>query len=183
MKALLCIMLLITFVPTIGINVIFDSGFINSGFVEFIKQDTIIRQQVKKYTDDVDIGDAVIRAYYKHDVDPRLILSVIKTESNYKPSAVSSAGAVGLMQVMESTAYLLQRENMISDDFNLYNIQDNVDIGTAILKYELSKFPLVEALAAYNCGHRAGVLWANNRELLPTETQEYPYKVLKHYQI
>lgn len=83
----------------------------------------------------------------KHDVDPQLVKCVIKIESDFNPEAVSSAGAMGLMQLMQETAnyYFLE---------NPFDPEKNVDTGIRHLKSLLIYFkndvPL--SLAAYHAG-------------------------------
>jgi hypothetical protein len=96
------------------------------------------------------IDGAVERIAAQHSLPPLLIHSVIKVESNYNPLAVSPKGAMGLMQLIPSTA----RRFGVSDSFNpLENIQG----GAKYLKYLLDlynwNYPL--ALAAYNAGEGA----------------------------
>lgn len=80
-------------------------------------------------------------------VDPQLVKCIIKVESDFNPDAVSSAGAMGLMQLMQETAscYYLQ---------NPFDPEKNVDAGVRHLKSLLDYFkndvPL--ALAAYHAG-------------------------------
>lgn len=81
---------------------------------------------------------------------PALVHSVIEAESNYDPDAVSSKGAVGLMQLMPETA----RELAVKDRRDPHQ---NVRGGTAYLKQLLDRYAgssdqLLKALAAYNAG-------------------------------
>ena len=81
---------------------------------------------------------------------PALVHSVIEAESNYDPDAVSSKGAVGLMQLMPETA----RELAVEDRRDPHQ---NVRGGTAYLKQLLDRYAgsrdqLLKALAAYNAG-------------------------------
>jgi soluble lytic murein transglycosylase-like protein len=99
---------------------------------------------------DTGIDDAVERIAAQHSLPPRLIHSVIKVESNYNPLAVSPKGAMGLMQLIPSTA----RRFGVSDSFNpLENIQG----GAKYLKYLLDLYngSYSLALAAYNAGEGA----------------------------
>ena len=98
----------------------------------------------------LNINDAVERIAAQNSLPPQLIHSVIKVESNYNPVAVSSAGALGLMQLIPATA----RRFGVSDVFNpVQNIQG----GARYLRYLLDlydgNYPL--ALAAYNAGEGA----------------------------
>jgi soluble lytic murein transglycosylase-like protein len=103
----------------------------------------------------------------KHGVNPYLVMGLAWHESGWNPSAISSAGAVGIMQVMPATAQdsgpaLLHRE------VNLYDAADNIDMGTAILKNNLDRYhyDLAKALVAYYAGAGAVTDWSklNNDE-------------------
>lgn len=93
------------------------------------------------------IDIAITTSAKRFNVDESLIRAVIKQESSYNPYAVSSAGAMGLMQLMPSTAESLG----VSDPYNVFQ---NVYGGTKYLYEMLLKFDGDEslALAAYNAG-------------------------------
>lgn len=82
-----------------------------------------------------------------HGVDPLLVKCIIKIESDFNPDAVSPAGAMGLMQLMQDTADYYR----LTDPFNP---EQNVDAGVrhlkALLIYFANDIPL--ALAAYHAG-------------------------------
>jgi soluble lytic murein transglycosylase-like protein len=92
----------------------------------------------------------VREAAERHSVDPALIRAVIETESNWNAGAISRKGAVGLMQLIPTTA---QRFG-VND---LYSPQQNVDAGVRYLKTLLERYNgnLELALAAYNAGEGA----------------------------
>ena len=96
------------------------------------------------------IGEAVERIAREHSLSPELIHSVIKVESNYNPYAVSSKGALGLMQLIPATA----RRFGVSDVFNpIENIQGGARYLRYLLDLYAGNYPL--ALAAYNAGEGA----------------------------
>lgn len=111
---------------------------------------------------------------FKYGLDPDLVRAVIKVESNYNPKAVSPKGAIGLMQLLPSTAKLMG----VKDP---YDIEENIYGGCKYLKFLLEEFSgdLKLALAAYNAG-KEKVLQYNG---IPPykETVEYVKNVLKIY--
>lgn len=92
----------------------------------------------------------VERIARQNQLSPKLIHSVIRVESNYDPYAVSPKGALGLMQLIPSTA----RRFGVSD---VFDPADNIQGGARYLKYllELYKGDNALALAAYNAGEGA----------------------------
>ncbi|CAH1055764.1 lytic transglycosylase domain-containing protein [Paenibacillus pseudetheri] len=124
--------------------------------------------------------DLIQTASAKYGVPVDLIKAVIDTESSFNPNIVSSAGAKGLMQLMDGTA----RGLGVSDSFDP---AQNIDGGVRYLSYQLKRFDGQEkmALAAYNAGPgrviNLGV--SNDQELLekltllPKETQSYITKI------
>lgn len=111
----------------------------------------------------------------KYGVDPKLATAVAQVESNYSPQVVSSAGAVGVMQLMPDTAKGLGVRN-------IYDPRENIDGGVAYLKQLLTTFngDVTKAVAAYNAGAQA-VKSYNGVPPYP-ETRNYVAKVLKAYQ-
>ena len=81
----------------------------------------------------------------RHGVDPDLVHAVIASESGYRTSAQSPAGAQGLMQLMPGT----QRDLGVADAFDP---RQNVDAGVAYLRRLTDEFGTVLAIAAYNAG-------------------------------
>jgi soluble lytic murein transglycosylase-like protein len=84
----------------------------------------------------------------KYRLDPRLLASVIRAESNFGPRARSRKGAMGLMQLMPRTA----RQYAVDDP---YDPAANIDAGARHLRTLLDRFDLPVALAAYNAGEGA----------------------------
>lgn len=120
-------------------------------------------------------ADLINQAANKHNVDPRLVHAVIQTESAYNAGAISSAGAVGLMQLMPDTA----RRYGVTDRSNP---DQNVDGGTRYLKDLIKMFTpnLDLAVAAYNAGENAVIKYHYSIPPYP-ETQNYVKQVLSLY--
>ncbi|MEQ1637980.1 MAG: lytic transglycosylase domain-containing protein [Methylococcales bacterium] len=120
-------------------------------------------------------SDLIAQASVEHQVDERLLHAVIQSESAYNANAISSAGAVGLMQLMAPTAAR----------YGVYDRNDpeqNISAGTRYLKDLLAMFnDNVElAVAAYNAGE--GAVKKYNNTIPPyRETQNYVRQVLGLY--
>lgn len=100
---------------------------------------------------DRDGAEALVKeAAERHRMDPALIRAVIETESHWNAGAVSRKGAVGLMQLVPSTAQRFGVKDMFSP-------KQNVDAGVRYLKTLLERYNgnLELALAAYNAGEGA----------------------------
>jgi len=125
--------------------------------------------------------DLIEAASKRYGVDSSLVNAVIKQESDFNHRAVSSAGAKGLMQLMDGTGSGFGVTNP-------FDPQQNIEAGTHFLSNLLQKYNGNEgvALAAYNAGpNRIDRLGIRNDQdlsdklhLLPKETQAYVNKVL-----
>jgi soluble lytic murein transglycosylase-like protein len=119
--------------------------------------------------------DRIVReAAERHNVDPALVKAVITTESGWNPQAVSRKGAVGLMQLIPTTA---QRFGVN----NSFDPAQNVEGGTSYLRTLLDRYngDLPKSLAAYNAGERAVDL--SNGIPDYRETRMYVQKVTDNY--
>ena len=119
--------------------------------------------------------DSIIEeAARRHDVDPRLVRSLIKVESNFNAQAVSPKGAMGLMQLMPGTARTLNVSNP-------FDPEQNVDAGVRHLRHLLDDFngDVKLSLAAYNAG--AGAV-TRSRGVPPyAETRNYVKRITTLY--
>jgi len=120
------------------------------------------------------VNAAIEEAATRHDVDPNLVRAVIKVESNFNARAVSSKGAMGLMQLMPATA----RELNVSNPFDP---QQNVDAGVRHLKHLLNNYngDIRLTLAAYNAGQ--GAVERHGGVPRFRETQDYVKRITNLY--
>ena len=121
-----------------------------------------------------DVNKAIDEAAARHNVDPNLVRSVIKVESNFNPNAVSRKGAMGLMQLMPATARSLNVSNP-------FDPQQNVDAGVRHLRKLLDSYggDIRLSLAAYNAGAGAVARSAGVPRFF--ETQNYVRRITNIY--
>jgi hypothetical protein len=121
-----------------------------------------------------DIDAAIDEAAARHHVDPSLVRSVVKVESNFNPNAVSPKGAMGLMQLMPSTARSLNVANP-------FDPAQNVDAGVRHLRKLLDSYGgnVSLSLAAYNAGSGAVARSAGVPHF--RETQDYVRRITNLY--
>ncbi len=104
------------------------------------------------------------KASVEFNIPTNLIYSLINVESSFKPTAQSNAGAIGLTQLMPTTAqYICTKNNIDYSSINLYNPQHNIYIGCMYLRYLLNRFNnIYTALSAYNAGETNVRNWLSN---------------------
>ncbi len=132
------------------------------------------RNSPRRVTPPAEIEELVEQTAKRDNVDPKLIQAVIQVESDYNPQALSNKGAMGLMQLIPSTAERFGVRNP-------YNAKQNIEGGVNYLKYLLGLFngDLNLSLAAYNAGENA-VLRGGGVPRIP-ETINYVKKVRRLY--
>jgi soluble lytic murein transglycosylase-like protein len=121
-----------------------------------------------------EIDSSIVMAAARHNVDPNLVRAVVKVESNFNSNAVSRKGAMGLMQLMPSTARELKVSNPFDPD-------QNVDAGVRHLKQLLENYrgDVNLTLAAYNAGSGAVARSAGIPHY--AETQNYVRRITNLY--
>ena len=131
---------------------------------------------------------AVAQAAAECGLEEELIFAVIRTESNFRPAAVSRAGAVGLMQLLPSTAAFA--ESLCGGGADLFDPSQNIRLGSHYLRYLLMRFDdEALALAAYNAGEGTVRRWlredgeAAAGRFPYAETRRYVAKVKKFYKL
>ena len=129
-----------------------------------------VREQF--YSKEVPFGSLIYTEAKRNNLDPQLVAAVVETESRFKPTARSHAGAQGLMQLVPRTGKWMGAKNLM-------NPSENVKAGTKYLSYLTERFNGDETkiIAAYNAGE------GNVRRFggVPPfrETQNYVKKVMK----
>jgi soluble lytic murein transglycosylase len=127
-----------------------------------------------------------INAYaHQYRIDPLLVTAVIKEESKFFQHARSHQGAIGLMQLLPSTARELAQEvglkNFKADDLEDPDI--NIRLGVYYLRKLLDEFEgdRVLALAAYNAGLGKVQKWYIQNPLIGVEIADIPYEETRNY--
>lgn len=127
-----------------------------------------------------------------YGVDKYLVYSIIKAESSFNEYARSRADAKGLMQITDETAQWAAKQLNMTEDFNIYNPEININLGTWYISKLTSDFDgnLMLALASYNAGSGNVKKWLekSSEEEFDTdkiefdETKTYVEKTLKYYE-
>jgi soluble lytic murein transglycosylase len=128
----------------------------------------------------------------QRQLNPLLVLSLIRQESRFQPQIRSSAGAIGLMQVMPETGTWIAQQLKLTTH-NLDLVEDNLNLGTWYLDHTHNTYQnnSLMALASYNAGLGNLDQWLDQYpsqdldrfvETIPfSETQNYVKKVLENY--
>lgn len=135
----------------------------------------------------------------QYNVDENLVYAVIKAESNFNSNAKSSKDAIGLMQLIESTAQEICKKTdlQLSNEElkeKLLEPEVNINIGTKYLSILIEKYKSIEvAVTAYNAGIgtvdnwiEKGIIKADGSDIenIPyKETNNYVRKILRDYKI
>ncbi len=133
----------------------------------------------------------------KNGLDPYLVASLIRQESEFNPSVISYANAWGLMQLLPATGKMLARQEGMAhfETYQLLDPETNIRLGTRYLKQTLDHFGGVPeyALAAYNAGDNRVEDWQSAGpysgidefiESIPfTQTREYVQAILRNIEI
>lgn len=135
----------------------------------------------------------------EYEVDENLVYAVIKAESNFNPNAKSNKNAIGLMQIVESTAkeickkvYIQLTDDELEEE--LIKPETNINLGTKYLSILIEKYQNIEiAITAYNAGIgtvdnwiEKGIIKSDGSDIenIPyKETNNYVRKILRDYKI
>ena len=129
----------------------------------------------------VDIASHVSEASQRFGIPEGWIYAVMRTESAGRIGAVSSAGAMGLMQLMPGTwARQRARFGLGADPFDP---RDNIMAGTSYLREMYDSYGATGMLAAYNAGPGRYEDWRDRGRPLPAETRAYVAKIAPMLQV
>lgn len=133
----------------------------------------------------------IIQYSFDYSIEPALVYAIIKAESNFDKNATSSAGAMGLMQIIPSTAKWIAGELKLDyNSINMYNPETNIRFGCFYLDYLFDRFANMNAvICAYNAGETVVKNWLDvsgnidESKISYPETKAYYKKVLNYYNI
>ncbi|MDI6729607.1 MAG: transglycosylase SLT domain-containing protein, partial [Thermodesulfovibrionales bacterium] len=122
----------------------------------------------------------------KNGIDPLLIISIMREESRFDANARSIAGALGLMQLMPSTAHKFDKQVKIAlkNAGQLHDAKTNILIGSYYLKHLIKTFNSIPlAIAAYNAGEEAVREWLKkgNYTTVDEFIEDIPYDETRNY--
>ncbi|WAM29784.1 lytic transglycosylase domain-containing protein [Myxococcus sp. NMCA1] len=148
------------------------------GITEMVKASGLPARQQRR------LAVAIVREAARNNVDPLLVVAVIRCESSFNNYAVSHVGAMGLMQVMPDTGTWLADKagRRLGRTSNLFDSETNVELGTAYLADLIQRFGTVEkALVAYNAGPGLARRILAKKEARTKFMAGYPAKVVKEF--
>ena len=132
----------------------------------------------------------------EYNIDKYLVYAIIKAESNFKEDAKSTSNAIGLMQIMEATAFeTANKMDLNISEKDLFDPELNIKIGlkyfTSLLEKYNNNYNL--AIIAYNAGIGNVEKWMQEGTIKPDgsdienvpfkETNNYVRKILRDYEI
>ncbi|MEM9509111.1 MAG: transglycosylase SLT domain-containing protein [Cyanobacteria bacterium P01_E01_bin.35] len=128
--------------------------------------------------------NTILKWSKQRQLNPLLVTSLIRQESRFEPEIESSAGALGLMQVMPATGKNAAK-NIGLSNYSLTKPEDNVNIGTYYLDYTHQKYSnnSMLAVASYNAGPNAVATWVSRYGLQDADefVEKIPYRETKGY--
>lgn len=128
-----------------------------------------------------ELAELIYLAGRENNLSSELILAVILTESSFRDNVVSDKGAIGLMQLLPTTAAAISEDLMIKwrGDHTLYDSQNNIRLGAYYLRKMMEVFDdMNTALIAYNAGPTRVIQYSKNGK---SYTDVYAKKVNENY--
>lgn len=157
----------------------------SASITHFISEIVSKHQRGESITQAQKIASAIVTESTRLGFDPLFVASVIKYESTFNPFARSSAGAVGLMQMLPSTGHFISRASGLPTHVssNLLDPAVNIKLGILYLAHLRSKFRgnKEQMLIAYNWGPENLARALRQRQTPPASTIHYARRVLTHH--
>ena len=129
-------------------------------------------------------ADTILKWSQNRQLNPLLVTSLIRQESRFEPQIESSAGALGLMQVMPATGKNVAQQLSLPS-YSLTNPEDSINIGTFYLDYTHKKYNnnSMLAVASYNAGPHKVAQWIERYGLEDADefVEQIPYRETKGY--
>jgi soluble lytic murein transglycosylase len=134
----------------------------------------------------------IVNEAKKNQLDPAWVFAVTRQESAFKPYVKSYAGALGLMQLMPQTGYMVAKTiNLhLRNHYDILDINNNVKLGSKYLQLMLNRYKnMVVATAAYNAGPGRVCKWLPPHDIAADiwvetipfkDTKEYVQNVMAH---
>lgn len=142
---------------------------------------------LKKFVYTVNYFDIIQKEAAKNNLDPYLVLAIIKTESNFDKYTISNKKAKGLMQIMESTAKEIDNGEYNVNEVNIFDENINISLGCKYLSLLIKKYKgnYYLAIIAYNAGMGNVDSWIE-QGLVPDDLNDsinnnIPFKETKNY--
>ncbi len=130
--------------------------------------------------------DEIVKYSSEYGLSSSLVASVINSESSFNKNATSNAGAIGLMQIIPSTAEYIC--DLLNEEFfieNLYDPEKNIKYGCFYLRYLKNKFiDENTTLCAYNAGETIVFNWLKDKNISSNGISldgKIPFNVTKNY--
>jgi len=138
-----------------------------------------------KYLYPLKYEEFIMKYSMEHELDPCLVAAVIRVESNFSPKVVSSQGAIGLMQLMPTTAAWAAEKQCI-ENFKVEDLENpeiNIKIGTWYLASLMREFGENETLilAAYNGGRGNVAQWLKTGEWDRDQEDQIPFPETRNF--
>ena len=153
--------------PTIQASMISISSFPDP---EIKRMDSLLKKYEVADSSRTRVAEAIVHSSRKHQLDPRLVASIVIVESRANPFAISPSDAVGIMQIHVPTwAPIVDQESI-----NLFKLEDNIDFGSRILRDHVKRYGLDEGIKRYNG-------WRSDRPETIQTAEAYLRKVHRIY--
>ncbi len=167
-------------IRTSGVILIILAAAVLAGFLYQTVWDAIDRTRYPR-----DFSEYVSKYSDQYGVPEYVIYAVIKVESGFTSNAVSSAGAVGLMQITPDTfSWISMLMKRTADSGMLYDPETNIEYGTYLLSYLYMRYNRWDTVfAAYNAGMSRADEWLKNPEYTDEDGRltDIPYKETAKY--